>query len=77
MVNDPNTPDHAAPTSNPLTTPLPKQAKAVLGLIGVILTTLAAQLPDATWLITLNTVVGAALTYMAVFQTPNAKPNPE
>lgn len=73
MANDPNAPDHAAPSSNPLTTPLGKQAKAILGLIGVILTTLAAQLPDATWLITLNMVVGSVLTYLAVFQTPNAK----
>lgn len=77
MVNDPEAPDHAAiepeANSNPLTTPIPEQAKAVILFISVIVGALAVQLPEAGWLQVVNGVVVAVVGYLTAFAVSNRK----
>ena len=62
-------------TSNPLSTPLPEQAKAVLAGVIAGLTALLPLMPDGfQWSDLVATLIAAAIGYGAVFQVPNADP---
>ena len=60
-------------TSNPLSTPLPEQAKAVLAGVIAGLTALLPLMPDGfQWSDLVATLLAAAIGYGAVFSVPNA-----
>ena len=60
---------------NPLTTPLPAQAKAVLAGVIAGLSALLPLMPDGfQWVDALTAMVAALVAYGAVFQVPNADP---
>lgn len=60
-------------TSNPLSTPLPEQAKAVLAGVIAGLTALLPLMPDGfQWSDLVATLLAAAIGYGAVFGVPNA-----
>lgn len=48
------------------------QAKAIVGLMGAILTALLVTLPDAAWLKVAIAVVGGISTYLAAYNAPYA-----
>lgn len=60
---------------NPLNTPLPAQAKAVLAAIIAGLSALLPLMPDGfQWVDAITALVAALVAYGAVFQVPNADP---
>lgn len=60
---------------NPLKTPLPAQAKAVLAAIIAGLSALLTLLSDGfAWADGIAALVAALVAYVAVFETPNADP---
>ena len=60
---------------NPLNTPLPAQAKAVLAAIIAGLSALLPLMPDGfQWVDAITGLVAALVAYIAVFETPNADP---
>ena len=60
---------------NPLNTPLPAQAKAVLAAIIAGLSALLPLLSDGfAWADGITALVAALVAYIAVFETPNAEP---
>ena len=60
---------------NPLNTPLPAQAKAVLAAIIAGLSALLPLLSDGfAWVDAITALVAALVAYGAVFQVPNADP---
>ena len=60
---------------NPLNTPLPAQAKAVLAAIIAGLSALLTLLSDGfAWADGITGLVAALVAYVAVFETPNADP---
>lgn len=50
------------------------QAKAIVGLVAVIVGALAVSLPDSTTLKVVGGVVAAVAGYLAVYQVPNTQP---
>ena len=61
---------------NPLTTPLPAQAKAVLAGVIAGLSALLPLMPDGfQWVDAITALVAALVAYIAVFETPNADPH--
>ena len=60
---------------NPLNTPLPAQAKAVLAGVIAGLYALLPLIPDGfQWVDAITALVAALVAYGAVFQVPNADP---
>ena len=60
---------------NPLNTPLPAQAKAVLAGVIAGLSALLPLMPDGfQWVDAITALVAALVAYGAVFQVPNADP---
>ena len=60
---------------NPLNTPLPAQAKAVLAGVIAGLSALLPLMPDGfQWADAITALVAALVAYVAVFQVPNADP---
>ena len=60
---------------NPLNTPLPAQAKAVLAGVIAGLSALLPLMPDGfQWVDAITALVAALVAYVAVFETPNADP---
>ena len=58
---------------NPLNTPLPAQAKAVLAGVIAGLSALLPLMPDGfQWVDAITALVAALVAYGAVFQVPNA-----
>jgi hypothetical protein len=57
-----------------VTAALAQQAKAIIGLALAVLTALAVSLPSAQWIQVVIGVLGAVITYIGVYATPNADP---